>query len=153
MEDSKLNTVQFAQSLFGLEPDTPIAHEFDMEFGQLKDRWWSCQREHFSQWAISQNTEGVEGYRHKPNTNSIKMYNNIGRPELLLWLIEALHISLDMDLSKFREFVVELSKLGRKSKKQCSMIRERYPYVLDNKDEVVSVEDLLLKHRQKWKIK
>lgn len=39
MEDSKLNTVQFAQSLFGLEPDTPIAHEFDMEFGQLKDRW------------------------------------------------------------------------------------------------------------------
>ncbi len=34
MEDSKLNTVQFAQSLFGLEPDTPIAHEFDMEFWQ-----------------------------------------------------------------------------------------------------------------------
>lgn len=24
MEDSKLNTVQFAQSLFGLEPDTPM---------------------------------------------------------------------------------------------------------------------------------
>lgn len=44
MEDSKLNTIQFAQSLFGLEPDTPIAHEFDVEFGQTKDRWWSCQR-------------------------------------------------------------------------------------------------------------
>lgn len=153
MEGSKLNTVQFAQSLFGLEPDTPIAHEFDMEFGQLEDRWWSCQREHFSQWAISQNTEGVDGYRHKPNTNSAKMYNSIGRPELLLWLIEALHISLDMDLSEFRRFVVELSKLGRKPKKQCSMIREKYPYVLDDKDEGVSVEDLLLKHRQKWKIK
>lgn len=38
MEDSKLNTIQFAQSLFGLEPDTPIAHEFDVEFGQTKDR-------------------------------------------------------------------------------------------------------------------
>ena len=153
MEDSKLNTVQFAQSLFGLEPETPIAHEFDMEFGQTNERWWSCQREHFSQWVISQNTEGVEGYRHKPNTNSAKMYNSIGRPELLLWLIEALHISLDMDLSEFRRFVAELSKLGRNSKKQCSMIREKYPYVLDDKDKGVSVEDLLLKHRQKWKIK
>ena len=153
MEDSKLNTIQFTQSLFGLEPDTPITHEFDMEFGQLKDRWWSCQREHFSQWAISQSTEGVEGYRHKPNTNSIKMYNSIGRPELLLWLIEALHISLDMDLAEFRGFVVELSKLGRKAKKQCSMIREKYPYVLEDEDEGISVEDLLLKHRKKWKIK
>ena len=81
------------------------------------------------------------------------MYNNIGRPELLLWLIEALHISLDMDLAEFRRFVVELLKLGRKSKKQCSMIREKYPYMLDDKVEGVSVEDLLLKHRQKWKIK
>ena len=153
MEDSKLNTIQFAQSLFGLEPDTPIAQEFDREFGQTNERWWSCQREHFSQWAISQNTEGVEGYRHKPNTNSAKMYNSIGRPELLLWLIEALHISLDMDLSEFRRFVVELSKLGRKAKKQCSMIREKYPYVLEDENEGVSVEDLLLKHRKKWKIK
>lgn len=153
MENSKLNTVQFAQSLFGLEPDTPIAHEFDMEFGQTNERWWSCQREHFVFWAINQNTCGVKGYTHKPNTNSVKMYNSIGRPELLLWLIEALHISLDMDLSEFRRFVVELSKLGRKSKKQCSMIREKYPYVLNDKDEGVSVEDLLLKHRQKWKIK
>ena len=153
MEEGKLNTIQFAQSLFGLEPETPIAHEFDMEFGQTNERWWSCQREHFVFWAINQNTDGVKGYTHKPNTNAAKMYNSIGRPELLLWLIEALHISLDMDLSEFRRFVVELSKLGRKSKKQCSMIRERYPYVLDNKDEGVSVEDLLLKHRQKWKIK
>lgn len=124
-----------------------------MEFGQPNERWWSCQREHFSQWAIMQNTYGVKGYTHKPNTNSAKMYNNIRRPELLLWLIEALHISLDMDLSEFRRFLVELSKLGRKSKKQCSMIREKYPYVLDDKDEGVSVEDLLFKHRQKWKIK
>lgn len=153
MEEGKLNTIQFAQSLFGLEPETPIAHEFDMEFGQPNERWWSCQREHFSQWAIMQNTYGVKGYTHKPNTNSAKMYNNIRRPELLLWLIEALHISLDMDLSEFRRFLVELSKLGRKSKKQCSMIREKYPYVLDDKDEGVSVEDLLFKHRQKWKIK
>lgn len=64
MEDSKLNTIQFAQSLFGLEPDTPIAHEFDMEFGQPDNRWWSCQREHFAFWAVTQNTEGVDGYRH-----------------------------------------------------------------------------------------
>ena len=149
MENSKLDTIQFAQSLFGLEPDTPIAHEFDIEFGQLKDRWWSCQREHFSQWAISQSIEGVEGYIHKPNTNSIKMYNNIGRPELLLWLIEALHISLDMDLSEFKEFVVELTKLEEKPQKQCSKIREKYPYLPDKKKKSMSVEDLLIKHKEK----
>ena len=60
MLNSKLNTVQFAQSLFGLEPDTPIAHEFDMEFGQPDDRWWACQREHFSQWAINQSVIVVQ---------------------------------------------------------------------------------------------
>ena len=81
------------------------------------------------------------------------MYNSIGRPELLLWLIEALHISLNLDLTEFKEFVIELSKLGRKAKKQCSIIREKYPYMLDDKVEGVSVEDLLLKHRKKWKIK
>ena len=78
MEDSKLNTIQFAQSLFGLEPDTPIAHEFDMEFGQTTDRWWSCQREHFAFWAIIQNTDGTKGYEHKPNASAMKMYNMIG---------------------------------------------------------------------------
>lgn len=149
MKDSKLNTIQFAQALFCLEPETPIAHEFDMEFGQLKDRWWSCQREHFSQWAISQNTEGVEGYRHKPNTNSAKMYNSIGRPELLLWLIEALHISLNLDLTEFKEFVVELVELDGKPLKQCSMIREKYPYLSDDSGENLSVEELLIKHREK----
>lgn len=153
MENSKLNTIQFAQALFGLEPETPVAHEFDMSFGQPNERWWSCQREHFVFWAINQNTYGVKGYTHKPNANSVKMYNSIGRPELLLWLIEALHISLNLDLTEFKEFVIELSKLGRKAKKQCSMIREKYPYMLDDKVEGVSVEDLLLKHRKKWKIK
>lgn len=128
MEDSKLNTIQFAQSLFGLEPDTPIAHEFDMEFGQTKDRWWSCQREHFAFWVIIQNTDGTKGYEHKPNASAMKMYNMIGAPELLLWLIEALHISLGLATTEFRKFVIELTKLGRKPKKQCKMIRDKYPY-------------------------
>ena len=148
MEDNKLNTVQFAQALFGLEPDTPIAHEFDMEFGQTNERWWSCQREHFVFWAINQNTCGVKGYTHKPNTNAAKMYTMIGAPELLLWLIEALHISLKLDLSEFREFVIELSELGRNPKKQCSMIRDKYPYLPDNMGNI-SVEELLIKHKEK----
>lgn len=149
MENSRLNTIQFAQSLFGLEPDTPIAHEFDMEFGQPDDRWWSCQREHFAFWATMQNSDGVKGYTHKPNTNSAKMYNNIRRPELLLWLIEALHISLCMDLSEFKEFVVELTKLDGKPQKQCKKIREKYPYLPDKKKKGMSVEDLLIKHKEK----
>lgn len=151
MDNSNLTTIQFAQALFGLEPDTPIAHEFDMEFGQTDERWWSCQREHFVFWAISQNTNGVKGYRHKPNTSAMIMYNRIGAPELLLWLIEALHISLQQEsnetgfnkfMEEFRWFVVELSKLGRNLRlAQCKMIRNKYPYNM--------VEALLIKHREK----
>lgn len=77
------------------------------------------------------------------------MYNNIRRPELLLWLIEALHISLDMDLSEFKEFVVELTKLEGRPQKQCSKIREKYPYLPDKKRKVISVEELLIKHKEK----
>lgn len=46
MEECKLNTIQFAQSLFGLEPDTPIAHEFgvlaniQVQDGYFKHLWW-----------------------------------------------------------------------------------------------------------------
>lgn len=128
MNNSGLDTIRFAQLLFGLEPDTPIAHEFDMGLGQPCDRWWSCQREHFAFWSIIQNTDGTKGYEHKPNTSAMKMYNMIGAPELLLWLIEALHISLKLDTTEFRKFVIELTKLGRKPKKQCKMIRDKYPY-------------------------
>lgn len=78
MDNSNLTTIQFAQALFGLEPETPIAHEFDITFGQTDDRWWSCQREHFAMWAITQNTNGVKGYKHKPNTSAMMMYNRIG---------------------------------------------------------------------------
>lgn len=151
MKNNKLNTIQFAQALFGLEPDTQIAHEFDMEFGQTDDRWWSCQREHFAMWAITQNTNGVKGYKHKPNTSAMIMYNRIGAPELLLWLIEALHISLKQEdeeprfkkfMEEFRELVVELSKLGRDFRqKQCKMIRDKYSYDM--------IEELLIKHREK----
>lgn len=113
MENTNLTTIQFAQALFGLEPDTPIAHEFDMEFGQTDERWWSCQREHFAFWAISQNTNGVKGYRHKPNTNARTMYNRLCAPELLLWLIEALHISLQQESNEtgFNKFMKEFSVL------------------------------------------
>lgn len=151
MENTNLTTIQFAQALFGLEPDTPIAHEFDMEFGQTNDRWWSCQREHFVFWAISQNTNGVKGYRHKPNTNARTMYNRLGALELLLWLIEALHISLKQEddesefkkfMEEFRELVVELSKLGRDFRqKQCSMIRDKYSYDM--------IEELLIEHKER----
>lgn len=151
MENTNLTAIQFAQALFGLEPDTPIAHEFDMEFGQTDERWWSCQREHFAFWAISQNTNGVKGYRHKPNTNARTMYNRLCAPELLLWLIEALYISLKQEddesefnkfMKEFRELVVELSKLGRDFRqKQCKMIRDKYSYDM--------IEELLIEHKEK----
>ena len=102
-------------------------------------------------WAITQNTNGVKGYKHKPNTNARTMYNRLCAPELLLWLIEALHISLKQEdeesefkkfMEEFREFVVELSKLGRDFRqKQCKMIRDKYPYDM--------IEGLLVEHKEK----
>lgn len=93
-------------------------------------------------WAITQNTNGVKGYKHKPNTSAMIMYNRIGAPELLLWLIEALHISLKLDTIGFKEFVVELSKLGRDFRqKQCKMIRDKYPYDM--------IEELLIEHKER----
>ena len=79
------------------------------------------------------------------------MYNRIGAPELLLWLIEALHISLKLDTTEFKEFVTGLSKLGRSPKKQCKMIRDKYPYrrYKTMKCHCIPVEELLVKHRGK----
>lgn len=88
---------------------------------------------------------------NKQNTNAKTMYNRLGAPELLLWLIEALHISLKQEddesefnkfMKGFRELVVELSKLGRDFRqKQCSMIRDKYSYDM--------IEELLIEHKEK----
>ena len=78
------------------------------------------------------------------------MYNSIARPEMLLWLIEALQISLErletksqedlqIDMRKFETFVEEL-KLIKNYRTQCAKIRRKYPFA--------TIEKWLEKHRK-----
>lgn len=149
-----MDTTDFARSLFMLTNDVPITDSFDEEFGQKKNRWWSCQREHFASWATHEDSYGVGKYYHKPNKDASLMYNRIARPEMLLWLIEALHISLqrlessqridlEINMNDFKAFVEEL-KSTRHYGTQCAKIRKKYPFV--------TIEKWLEKHRKLEKI-
>ena len=149
-----MDTTNFAKSLFMLTNDVSITDSFDEKFGQKKNRWWSCQREHFVDWALHQDTYGVDEYHHEPNKDASLMYSNIARPEMLLWLIEALHISLErlepsqqiepkINMSDFKAFVEEL-KLTKHYGTQCAKIRKKYPFA--------TIEKWLEKHRKLEKI-
>lgn len=149
-----MNTVDFARSMFMLTNDVPITNLFDKDFGQKKDRWWSCQREHFVSWALHEDSYGVEEYYHEPNKDASLMYNRIARPEILLWLIESLQISLqrlplslqtelEINMNGFKSFVEEL-KLTKHYRTQCAKIRKKYPFA--------TIEKWLEKHRKLEKI-
>lgn len=134
-----MNTADFARSLFMLTNDVPITNLFDKEFGQKKNRWWGNDHlKHFERWAIHEDSYGVGKYCHEPNRDASLMYNRIARPEMLLWLIEALHISLErlepsqqiklkINMSDFEAFVEGL-KSTKHYKTQCKKIRSRYPF-------------------------
>lgn len=149
-----MDTTDFARSLFMLTNDVPITNPFDERFGQKKNRWWSCQREHFVSWATHEDSYGVGKYCHEPNKDASLMYNSIARPEILLWLIEALHISLQrlessqqidlkISMNDFETFVEEV-KLIKHYRTQCAKIREKYPFSM--------IEKWLEKHRKLEKI-
>ena len=119
-----MDTTDFARSLFMLTNKVPITNLFDEKFGQKKNRWWSCQREHFVSWATHEDSYGVGEYCHKPNKDASLMYNRIARPEILLWLIEALQISLqrlkssqqidlEINMNDFETFVEEVKLRDR----------------------------------------
>lgn len=145
-----MDTTNFARSMFMLTNNVPITNRFDKEFGQKKNRWWSCQREHFVDWALHQDTYGVDEYHHEPNKDASLMYYKIARPEMLLWLIEALHISLQrlepsqqidlkINMNDFKTFVEEV-KLSKHYRTQCKKIRSKYPFP--------TIEKWLEKHRK-----
>lgn len=149
-----MDTVDFARSLFMLTNDVPITDSFDEKFGQKKNRWWSCQREHFVNWALHEDSYGVGEYCHEPNRDASLMYNSIARPEILLWLIEALHISLQrldpklkkelkVNMNDFKTFVEEV-KLINHYRTKCAKIRRKYPFA--------TIEKWLEKHRKLEKI-
>ena len=150
-----MDTTDFARSLFMLTNDVPITNLFDKEFGQKENRWWGNNHlEHFRTWAIHEDSYGVGKFCHEPNKDASLMYNSIARPEMLLWLIEALHISLqrlkssqqidlEINMNDFKTFVEEL-KLTKHYRTQCAKIREKYPFA--------TIEKWLEKHRKLEKI-
>ena len=146
-----MKTTDFARSLFMLTNDVPITNLFDEKFGQKKNRWWRNNHlEHFRTWALHQDTYGVDKYCHEPNKDASLMYYKIARPEMLLWLIEALHISLqrlessqridlEINMNDFKAFVEEV-KLIKHYKTKCAKIRGEYPFT--------QIEKWLEKHRK-----
>lgn len=82
------------------------------------------------------------------------MYNSIARPEMLLWLIEALQISLqrlkssqqidlEINMNDFKTFVEEV-KLIKHYRTKCAKIRSKYLFS--------TIEKWLEKHRKLEKI-
>ena len=150
-----MDTTDFARSLFMLTNDVPITNPFDEKFGQKENRWWGDNHlEHFRTWALHRDSYGVDGYYHKPNKNASLMYSKIARPEMLLWLIEALHVSLERlepqqqidlktNMGEFRAFVEDLKSINN-YRSRCAKIRRKYPFAL--------IESWLREHRVLEKI-
>ena len=89
-QEKDMNILDFCRSISMLSIDTPMANKFDEEFGQKKDRWWTCQREHLTVWCLYQPTIGFQKFKHRPNCSARVMYYKFNRPETLLWLAESL---------------------------------------------------------------
>ena len=118
-----MDVLEFARKISRLSIDTPLANKYDEEYGQRSDRWWSCQREHLTVWALHYPTKGIGNFTHEPSNSSKKMYNHFGRPETLLWLAEALGV----DSKLIEEVIGEISNHSNASTR-CKIIREYIPF-------------------------
>lgn len=118
-----MDVLDFARRISMIDKPTPIADSFDNEWGQVRDRWWTSQREHLTVWCLFQPINGVKGHKHRPNSSAEIMYNNFGRPETLLWLAEAVGIEAQLLCT----VVDEITKYSN-AKTQCKILRERIPF-------------------------
>ena len=53
-----MDILKFGRLISMITIDTPISIEFDNNYGQKKDRWWTSQREHLTVWCLHQPTQG-----------------------------------------------------------------------------------------------
>ena len=118
-----MDVIEFARKICMLSIDTPLANKYDEEYGQRTGRWWSCQREHLTVWALHYPTKGKDNFTHEPSNSSKKMHNHFGRPETLLWLAEALGV----DSKLIEEVIGEISNHSNASTR-CKIIREYIPF-------------------------
>ena len=122
-ETQDMDVLEFARKICMLSIDTPLANKYDEEYGQRTGRWWSCQREHLTVWALHYPTKGKDNFTHEPSNSSKKIYNHFGRPETLLWLAEALGV----DSKLIEEVIGEISNHSNASTR-CKIIREYIPF-------------------------
>ena len=120
-----LDILEFARKISMLTIDTPLSMQYDKNFGQKKNVWWACQREHLSIWCLFQPTNGVKGFTHKPNNSTRLMYNRFSRPETLLWLIEALIKTNNVDFN-LEGLINEIE--GLDYRKALKIIKEKAPF-------------------------
>lgn len=66
---------------------------------------------------------GVSAFKHKQNNSAKLMYNNFGRPETLLWLLESLGKEKEVLLD-----IVEEIKDIKHCQKACSEFRKKVPF-------------------------
>ena len=121
MED--INVLDFARKISMITIDTPLSIEFDNKYGQKKDKWWTSQREHMVAWCLHYPTKGVERYNHKPSDSAREVYNRFGRPETLLWLIEA----LGEDKNRVCDIINKIEDISN-PKTACSIIRKEISF-------------------------
>lgn len=121
-----MDVLEFARKISMLSIDTPLANKFDAEHGQKRNRWWSCQREHLTVWCLHYPKEGVKGFLHKPNNSAADMYNRFGRPETLLWLIEAIMKNYNDDFD-LKGLIKEIKEVNN-ARSACAKIREKMPF-------------------------
>lgn len=126
MNELDMDVLEFARKISMLSIDTPLANKFDEEHGQKMNRWWSCQREHLTVWCLHYPTKGVKGFVHKPNNSAADMYNRFGRPETLLWLIEAIMKDYN-DVFDLKGLIKEIKEVSN-PKSRCAKIREKMPF-------------------------
>ncbi len=125
MKKSDMDVLEFARKISMLSTDTPLAKEFDDAYGQKNNRWWSCQREHLTVWCLHYPIGGTEKFPHKPSNSASNMYNRFGRPETLVWLIEAL-LKESNNQFDLKELINDIK--NKNPQTACAIIREKMPF-------------------------
>lgn len=116
-----MDVIQFARAISMRSLQTEISNNYDSLHGQRDGRWWSCQREHLTVWALHYPTNGTPGFTHKPSNSAKKLYNNFGKAEGLLYLAECL--GEDPELLKFI-----ISEMERTNTHTAAFVRKYIPF-------------------------
>lgn len=122
-EKRDMNVLEFARKISMLSVDTPLANEFDVNFGQKKGRWWTSQREHITVWCLHYPTVGTKNFEHHPSDSTRRMYASFSRAETLLWLAEA----LGEEKSKISEVIEDIKDINN-CRKACSQLRKKISF-------------------------